>query len=89
MLIAHVITKHAQKMTLVPSNNMVQEFTAAASDPTLGGSILPGRLHARWFRCEAQPAAFNRHVAMYLAHRVGGWSTTRIGRFYNGREQSR
>jgi Bacterial dnaA protein helix-turn-helix len=35
----------------------------------------------------AQPAAFNRQVAMYLAHRVG-WSTTRIGRFYNGRDHS-
>jgi len=39
-------------------------------------------------RGNAQPAAFNRQVAMYLAHRVGGWSTTRIGRFYNGRDQS-
>ena len=36
----------------------------------------------------AQPAVFNRQVAMYLAHRVGGWSTTRIGRFYNGRDHS-
>ena len=25
---------------------------------------------------------------MYLAHRVGGWSTTRIGQFYNGRDHS-
>ena len=25
---------------------------------------------------------------MYLAHQVGGWSTTRIGRFYNGRDHS-
>jgi chromosomal replication initiator protein len=25
---------------------------------------------------------------MYLAHRLGGWSTTRIGRFYNGRDHS-
>ena len=39
-------------------------------------------------RGNAQPAAFNRQVAMYLAHRVGGWSTTRIGRFYNGRDHS-
>jgi chromosomal replication initiator protein len=36
----------------------------------------------------AQPAVFNRQIAMYLAHRVGGWSTTRIGRFYNGRDHS-
>ena len=33
----------------------------------------------------AQPAAFNRQVAMYLAKRVGGWSLTKIGKFYNGR----
>ena len=34
----------------------------------------------------AQPAVFNRQVAMYLAKHVGGWSTTRIGKFYNGRD---
>jgi hypothetical protein len=36
----------------------------------------------------AQPAVFNRQVAMYLAKHVGGWSTTRIGQFYNGRDHS-
>jgi hypothetical protein len=36
----------------------------------------------------AQPAAFNRQIAMYLAKHVGGWSTTRIGKFYNGRDHS-
>jgi hypothetical protein len=36
----------------------------------------------------AQPAAFNRQVAMYLAKRVGGWSLTRIGKFYNGRHHT-
>jgi hypothetical protein len=36
----------------------------------------------------AQPAAFNRQVAMYLAKHVGGWSSTRIGKFYNGRDHS-
>ena len=35
-----------------------------------------------------QPAVFNRQIAMYLAKHVGGWSTTRIGRFYNGRDHS-
>jgi hypothetical protein len=25
---------------------------------------------------------------MYLAARIGGWSTTEIGRFYNGRDHS-
>jgi chromosomal replication initiation ATPase DnaA len=27
-------------------------------------------------------------MAMYLASRVGRWSTTVIGRFYNGRDHS-
>ena len=36
----------------------------------------------------AQLACFNRQVAMYIAARIGGWSTTEIGRFYNGRDHS-
>jgi len=34
------------------------------------------------------PACLSRQVAMYLAKNVGGWSTTRIGRFYNGRHHT-
>src|SRR5262249_17121563 len=54
MVIAHVIPKQAQKMTLVQSNNMIQELTAAASDPTLGDSILPRRLNARPLRFQTR-----------------------------------
>ncbi|MFL6448513.1 MAG: helix-turn-helix domain-containing protein [Bryobacteraceae bacterium] len=36
----------------------------------------------------SQPACFNRQVAMYLAKHVGRWSTTVIGRFYDGRDHS-
>lgn len=36
----------------------------------------------------SQPACFNRQVAMYLAKHVGRWTTTIIGRFYNGRDHS-
>ena len=31
---------------------------------------------------------FSRQISMYLAKHVGGWSTTRIGRFYNSRHHS-
>src|SRR5580700_9662675 len=31
---------------------------------------------------------FSRQVSMYLAKNVGGWSTTHIGRFYNGRHHT-
>ncbi len=45
----------------------------------LGPTRVPGN---------AQPACFNRQIAMYLARHVGHWSTTVIGRFYNGRDHS-
>src|SRR4051794_14288627 len=31
---------------------------------------------------------FSRQISMYLAKNVAGWSTTRIGRFYNGRHHT-
>jgi hypothetical protein len=31
---------------------------------------------------------FSRQVSMYLAKTVAGWSTTKIGRFYNGRHHT-
>jgi hypothetical protein len=31
---------------------------------------------------------FSRQVSMYLAEHVGGWSTPRIGKFYNGRHHT-
>lgn len=51
----------------------------AAVSARLGPTRIPGN---------AQPACFNRQVAMYLARHVGHWSTTAIGRFYNGRDHS-
>ena len=37
---------------------------------------------------KSQPQCFNRQVAMYLGSQVGRWSTTVIGRFYDGRDHS-
>lgn len=51
----------------------------AAVSARLGPTRIPGN---------EQPACFNRQVAMYLAKHVGRWSTTVIGRFYNGRDHS-
>src|ERR1700760_818703 len=31
---------------------------------------------------------FSRQVSMYLAKKVAGWSTNRIGRYYNGRHHT-
>jgi Bacterial dnaA protein helix-turn-helix len=50
--------------------------------------VVAARLGQTRVQGNAQPAVFNRQVAMYLARHVGGWSTTRIGKFYNGRDHS-
>jgi hypothetical protein len=51
-------------------------------------AIVSAKLGLTRVRGNAQPAVCNRQVAMYLAKYVGGWSTTAIGRFYNGRDHS-
>jgi chromosomal replication initiation ATPase DnaA len=51
-------------------------------------AVVSARLRPTRIRGNAQPAGFNRQVAMYLAKHVGGWSTTMIGRFYHGRDHS-
>ena len=50
--------------------------------------VVSARLGQTRVQGNAQPTVFNRQIAMYLAKHVGGWSTTRIGRFYNGRDHS-
>jgi Bacterial dnaA protein helix-turn-helix len=51
-------------------------------------AVVSAKLGATRTLGNAQPACFNRQVAMYLAARVGRWSTTVIGRFYQGRDHS-
>src|SRR5215510_3930391 len=50
--------------------------------------IVSARLGTTRVKGNAQPAVFNRQIAMYLAKHVGGWSTTAIGKFYNGRHHT-
>ena len=64
--------------TLTRRRISLAEIDAAVS-ARFGPTRVPGN---------AQPACFNRQVAMYLARHVGRWSTTTIGRFYNGRDHS-
>src|ERR1700733_2236853 len=61
----------------------MQQIGLAQIDAVVSARLGPARVPGN-----AQPAAFNRQVAMYLAKHVGGWSTTKIGRFYNGRDHS-
>src|SRR3954466_14396125 len=53
----------------------LEQIEATVADH-LGNGRVPGNQAA---------ACLSRQVSMYLAKNVGGWSTTRIGRFYNGR----
>jgi Bacterial dnaA protein helix-turn-helix len=66
-----------------PTKQTARRIPLAAIDATVSARLGPGRVCGN-----AQPAVFSRQVAMYLAKHVGGWSTTRIGRFYNGRDHS-
>ena len=52
-------------------------------EATVADHLVQGRVPGN------QPGpCFSRQVAMYLAKNVAGWSTTRIGRFYNGRHHT-
>src|SRR3954470_23512171 len=61
----------------------VRRIPLSVIDAVVAARLGPGRVGGN-----AQPAVFSRQIAMYLAKHVGGWSTTRIGRFYNGRDHS-
>lgn len=61
----------------------VSRVSLSRIDAVIAANLGPARL-----RGNAQPAALYRQIAMYLANRVCGWSTTRIGKFYNGRDHS-
>ncbi|MCU1328649.1 MAG: Chromosomal replication initiator, DnaA C-terminal domain [Bryobacterales bacterium] len=52
-------------------------------EATVSAYLGPGRVPGNH-----QSSAFSRQVAMYLAKHVGRWSTTRIGKYYNGRHHT-
>jgi hypothetical protein len=56
----------------------LEQIEAIVADH-LGSGRVPGN-HAA--------ACLSRQVSMYLAKNVAGWSTTSIGRFYNGRHHT-
>lgn len=66
-----------------PIKQSTRRIPLSRIDAVVAARLGPGRVAGN-----AQPAVFSRQVAMYLAKHVGGWSTTRIGRFYNGRDHS-
>ncbi len=69
--------------TLAFAPTLTRRISLAEIDATVSARLGPTRVPGN-----AQPACFNRQTAMYLARHVGRWSTTAIGRFYNGRDHS-
>jgi|ERR1017187_3093415 hypothetical protein len=70
---------HEKKESIV----IAERIAIAEIDRAVAGRLGPTRIVGN-----AQPAVFNRQVAMYLAKALGGWSMTRIGKFYNGRHHT-
>ena len=68
--------------------NAPHAITALRVSLTDINAIVAAQLGPGRVKGNAQPAVFSRQIAMYLAKHVGGWSTTQIGRFYNGRDHS-
>ena len=66
-----------------PHLGVRRSIPLAAIDAIVATNLGPARVCGN-----AQPNAMYRHIAMYLCKHVGGWSTTRIGNFYNGRDHS-
>jgi hypothetical protein len=62
---------------------MAQRIAIAEIDWAVAGRLGPTRVTGN-----AQPAVFNRQVAIYLAKALGGWGITKIGKFYNRRHHT-
>ena len=56
----------------------LEQIEATVADHLGGGRVLGNQ----------RGPCFSRQISMYLAKNVGGWSTTRIGRFNNGRHHT-
>ena len=67
----------------VESVVIARRIAIAEIDRAVAGRLGPTRVMGN-----AQPAVFNRQVAMYLAKALSGWSVTKIGKFYNGRHHT-
>ena len=42
MVVSHVVAKEPTQMGLIQWDDMVEQLSAAASDPSLGHAVLPG-----------------------------------------------
>jgi hypothetical protein len=62
---------------------MIWHVSLARIEQVVSAHLGPGRVPGN-----AQGPCFSRHVSMYLHKRVGRWSLSQIGKFYNGRHHA-
>lgn len=70
-------------MPTVEQRNRIWHLLLEQIEATVANHLGSGRVNGN----QSAPC-LSRQVSMYLAKNVGGWSTTRIGRFYNGRHHT-
>src|SRR5574340_263975 len=63
-MVVHVITNQPPEMLLVQGDHMIKDLAATASDPSLGGSILPRCLNARPFRFQTRRLQKCNHLSV-------------------------
>jgi hypothetical protein len=66
VIIGDVLREEALQMSLIQRDHVVEQVTAAASDPTLGDTILPGTLNRGTDRCHLQRADRRWHFPAVL-----------------------
>ncbi|MCU1325960.1 MAG: Chromosomal replication initiator, DnaA C-terminal domain [Bryobacterales bacterium] len=68
----------------MPGNySPIWQISLAHIEAVVSSHLGPGRVSG-----SAQGPSFSRHISMYLAKRVAGWSLSAIGRFYNRRHHT-
>ena len=70
-------------MRAIDQKTGIWSLSLGQIEATVAAHLGPGRVSG-----QEQQACFSRQISMYLAKHIGGWSTTKIGRFYNGRHHT-
>ena len=66
VVVDYVLANQPPQVRFVHRDDVVEKLAPTASDPTLGGSILPGRLNTRAFRLEVRRLQERDHIFIEL-----------------------
>ena len=70
-------------MRAIDHKTGIWQLSLGQIEATVAAHLGPGRVPG-----QEQHHCFSRQISMYLAKHIGRWSTTKIGRFYNGRHHT-